>query len=236
MEAIRLQPYFIWNGRDSRVMGVIVQSYPPIIRPPERVIQQTIPGRAGTLTITEGPDVYDSYIKQFVIGLRPGADAQAVSAWLRGAGQMVFGNEPQFAYTGRILAAVQFDKIGSWRLKTAGVQLYTHPFKQQNPPEAALTVSSATESLYNPGDVGARPLLQIGTGGAVSIQLGGTSLSIPSAPAGLVIDCEAGAMLSGGSVWTGAWEGEFLYIAPGVNAVAISGGGSITLTPRWRWV
>ena len=231
-----LQPYFIWRGVDSHQMGVIVSSFPPIIRPPERVIQQTIHGRAGAVTLTEGTDIYDSYIKQFVIGLRPGADAQAVIAWLRGSGEMVFGNEPDKRYFGRILAAVQLDKVGSWRLKSAGVQFYVHPFKGQNPKEPDFTVSSSTTALYNPGDVAARPILVIGSAGDVSIQIGSASLAITGAPAGLVVDCDAGVMVSAGALWTGSWTGEFLTIAPGNNAVAITGGGSITVTPQWRWL
>lgn len=231
-----LQPYFIWNGVDSRMMGVIVQSYPPIIRAPERVIQQTLPGRPGTLFLAEGRDVYDAYIKSFVIGLGHGADAQAVGNWLRGPGEMVFGNDPGYIYTGRILAAVQFDKVGSWRLKSAGVQFYAQPFKAQNPPEPDETITSATTSIFNPGDVDACPLLTIGTAGDVSIQMGDTSMEIDSAPAGLVIDCEAGLTLSAGALWTGSWTGEFLRIPPGVSAVSITGGGNITLRPRWRWV
>ena len=232
-----MQPYFIWNDVDSRSMGVIVSSYPPIIRPPERVIQQTMPGRAGTLTITEGADIYDGYIKAFVIGLRPGTDAQTIIRWLRGQGRMVFGNEPGFSYEGRIIGAVQFDKVGSWLLKSAGVQFFAQPYKAQSPPEPDFAISASTLTIYNPGDVAARPRLVIGTAGAVSIQIGDTSLSIAAAPAGLAIDCDAGILRNAdGTLFTGAWSGEFLRIAPGNNAVIISGGGSITVTPRWRWI
>ena len=231
-----MQPYFVWNNVDSRQMGVIVTSFPPIIRPPERVIQQVIPGRAGSLTLTEGADIYENYIKQFVIGLKPGADAQAVIRWLRGSGEMVFGNEPDKRYFGRILAAVQFDKVGSWKLKSAGVQFFAQPFKGQNPKEPDFTVSSATTALYNPGDVAARPLITIGSAGNVSIQIGSASMAITSAPAGLKIDCDAGVMVSSGALWTGSWTGEFLTIAPGNNAVTIAGGGTITVTPHWRWL
>ena len=232
-----MQPYFIWNGVDSRQMGVIVSSYPPIIRPQERVTQQTLPGRAGTLTVTEGADIYESYTKSFVIGLRPGVDIQTIIAWLRGSGAMVFGNEPGFMYFGRILSAVQFEKVGTWKLKTAGVQFFAQPFKAQNPQEPAQTVTSSTTTLYNPGDVAARPILILGTAGNVSLQIGSVSMQITSAPAGLKIDCDACVMqTSEGSLWTGSWTGDFLRIQPGHNTVTISGGGNITLRPQWRWL
>ena len=38
-------PYFIYNGIDSREMGVIITSMPPVIRAEKRVDTITIPGR-----------------------------------------------------------------------------------------------------------------------------------------------------------------------------------------------
>ena len=46
--------YFIYNGKDSRDMGVILESLPPITRPKRRMETLTIPGRNGTLCIDEG--------------------------------------------------------------------------------------------------------------------------------------------------------------------------------------
>ena len=231
-----LQPYFVWNNVDSRAMGVIVSSYPPIIRPPERAIQQTIPGRAGTLILTEGEDVYDAYIKSFVIGLKPGADAQRVSSWLRGSGAAVFGNEPGYRYFGRILAAVQWDKVGSWRLKTGGVQMLTQPYKARSPGEPDFTLDESG-NIYNPGDVAARPLITVDGTGDIALSIGDTSLELSDAPTGLQIDCDAGIILtSEGAAWDGEWAGEFLRIAPGHNAATIPSGVSITVSPRWRWI
>lgn len=230
-----MQPYFVWRGKDSRAMGVIVSSYPPIIRPVERAVQQTIPGRPGTLTVTQGDDVYDAYVKSFVIGLRPGVDAQAVIGWLRGSGEMVFGNEPGYRYFGRILAAVQFDKVGAWSLKSGAVQFFAQPYKGRSPKEPDVTVTSSTTSILNPGDVASRPVITVGSAGTLSLAIGDTSLTVTSAPSGLVIDCDAGVMLSGGALWTGSWEGEFLRIPPGAAAVSLTG-PSCALAPNWRWI
>lgn len=231
-----MQPYFTWNNVDSRAMGVIVTSYPPIIRPAERAIQQTIPGRPGTLILTEGADVYDSYIRSFVIGLRPGADGQRVNNWLRGSGVATFGNEPGFRYFGRILAAIQWEKVGTWRLKSGGVQMLTQPYKGRSHQEPDVTFS-ASGTLYNPGDVAARPVITVTGTGDIEIGIGDTSMALTSAPTGLKIDCDAGIILtSGGAAWTGSWTGEFLRIAPGNNAVTVPSGVSLSVAPNWRWL
>lgn len=219
-------------------MGLIVTSFPPIIRPPERIIQQTIPGRPGVVTLAEGENVYDAYIKSFVIGLRPGAPAQPVINWLRGEGRAVFGNEPEFAYTGRIISAVQFDKVGQWIMKSAGVQLLTQPFKARAVPEGNITVTGASTALYNPGDVGASPLIRLQHTGALEIALGDTVMSFADAPGELVIDCDAGVItLPDGTLWAGEWSGDFLKIPAGASTVTLSDSSAVlTVTPRWRWL
>jgi phage-related protein len=233
-----VQPYFIWNNVDSRSMGLVVTSYPPIIRPPERIIQQTIPGRAGSVILTEGANVYEAYIKSFVIGLKPGAPAQPVINWLRGQGRAVFGNEPDFAYTGRIISAVQFDKVGQWLMKSAGVQLLTQPFKTRAVPEENLSVTGASTSIYNPGDVGASPRILLTYTGSVEISIGDTTMALSNVAAPLVIDCDAGMItLTDGTPWLGSWSGDFLKIPAGNSTLTLSQpAAQLTITPRWRWL
>lgn len=232
-----MQPYFIWNGVDSRAMGVIVSSYPPIIRPAERVIQQTIPGRAGTLIQTEGADIYDAYVRTFVIGIRPGMDGQRVANWLRGPGVAVFGNEPEYRYFGRILAAAQFEKVGSWRLKSGGIQMLTQPYKGKSPKEPDISIDDDTFTLYNPGDVASRPIIALSGGGDVTLTLGGASMAFSDAPELLRIDCDAQIITQeDGTLWTGSWTGKFLSIPPGISEGTVTGGAELTITPEWRWL
>ena len=54
-------PYFIYNGIDSRMMGVIVTAMPPTVRAAQRVESVKVPGRSGSLHETDGS--YDNYTK-----------------------------------------------------------------------------------------------------------------------------------------------------------------------------
>lgn len=233
-----MQPYFIWNGVDSRTMGIITTSYPPIIRPPERVIQQVIPGRPGSVTLTEGDDIYDAYIKSFVIGTRPTADTQAIIRWLRGEGQAIFGNEPDFVYTGRIVSAVQFDKVGQWITKSAAVQLYTQPFKAKTESDVWNINGSATISINNPGDVPSRPLMRLQCQSPVKITIGNTEMNFLTAPGIINIDCDACTITNeDGTLWTGLFSGEFIRMGLGSNQVSISqASAQLRLQARWRWL
>ncbi len=48
-------PYFIWPGIGSCTPGIMVETYPPIVKPKEHVEQVTIPGLPGKLEL---PDEY----------------------------------------------------------------------------------------------------------------------------------------------------------------------------------
>lgn len=51
--------WFEWNGAKCTNYGMHVLQQPSYIRPAERVEYKEIPGRAGSLTLLEGEDVYD---------------------------------------------------------------------------------------------------------------------------------------------------------------------------------
>lgn len=219
-------------------MGLIVTSYPPIIRPPERIIQQTIPGRAGSVVLAEGKDIYESYIKSFVIGVRPGVNVQPIINWLRGSGKAVFGNEPEFAYGGRIISAIQFDKVGQWCMKSAGVQMLAQPFKMRAVTEDRITATGSSTALYNPGDVGASPRIVLHYTGNVEISVGDTTMAFSNVTEPLIIDCDAGMItLTDGTPWVGSWSGDFLKIPAGNSTLTLSQpAAQLTITPRWRWL
>ena len=66
------QSFFIWKGADCRSKGVTVAAPAQIVRGEERVSHVTIPGRAGELTLTEGDDIYQSYIQTMTIQVKGG--------------------------------------------------------------------------------------------------------------------------------------------------------------------
>ena len=108
-----MDAYFIWNGIDSRTLGVIVTRYPPIVYPTERAETTPIPGRPGFLTRTEGEGIYDGYIKTIEIGNKRWADPRAIAVWLRGPGELIIGNEPDSLFAlneiQRVAALMRFE-------------------------------------------------------------------------------------------------------------------------------
>lgn len=156
-----MQGYFIWNGVDSRTMGVVVVKYPPIVYPAERAETVQIPGRSGHLTRTEGEHVYNSYLKTIEIGNRKAADPRAIAAWLRGSGTLVLGSEPDFVYEARVLKEASLERVMPG-VYSGAVGFMVQPEKGRMPPEGStIWTSGDFPALYNPGDVPAKPIIRV---------------------------------------------------------------------------
>ena len=229
--------YFVYNGVDSRLMGVHVIKYPPIMRPAERVQYVTVPGRAGDLTRKEGEAVYDAYNRGMEVSNMRGFDLHAVRRWLRGRGQMIIGNEPDFAYTVDLGAQCQMDKVirGVWG---GTLQMHTQPFKTRTAavPDIALAVSGS--SVYNPGDVPALPLITLTGSGDGSLTVGGKTLQVYGVSAGWQVDFDLRWILDalGAPQWN-ACAGDFGFLPPGASAVSWTGGiTAVSIAPRWRYL
>ena len=84
--------WFIWNGVRSDEKHIVLNEAPKIVRPEERIEHVTIPGRSGDMTLTEGDDIYQSYIQTFTIAVEGEANVPEVENWLKGAGVLTLSN------------------------------------------------------------------------------------------------------------------------------------------------
>lgn len=229
--------YFIFNGVDSRAMGVHVIKYPPIIRPAERLKYVTIPGRAGDLTQSEGENIFDAYTRAMEVSNARGFSLDAVRKWLRGRGTMIIGNEPQYAYQVDLGAQCQYDKIirGIWG---GPLQMRTQPFKTLAAPEGPIAVSASGASIYNPGDAAAKPLITITGTGDAALTVGGKTLQLFGLQTGWAVDYDLQWILdaNGDPMWNAA-AGEFGALPAGESTISWTGGiTSLSVLPRWCYL
>lgn len=232
-------PYFVFNGVDSRSMGVRLAVYPPLFRAPERVDSVTVPGRPGTLHLLEGADIRETVVKTFKISNQRGADMQAILRWLSGPGVISFGNEPDYAYEGRFIQAIQADKLynGVWIMNC---QFEAQPFRRLVVEPPALTLTNGG-TIYNPGDIAARPVLTVTGTGALELTIGDQTFSVANiqGSTGYIIDLAAEMLVSsdGEQQLTQYSTGDWMTIQPGTSEVSWTGSGitSITMTQPWRW-
>ncbi len=134
-----MKKYFIFNGKNSRDFEVYLEEYPPIVLPKERVETITVPGRSGTLHMREAEGVYESYTKPFkIIAVNP-ERIDEIKEWLKGAGELIIGNELDYIYTAFINAEIEFTRFfRGWH--KAVIPIEVQPYKaSKNKTKVAFT-------------------------------------------------------------------------------------------------
>ena len=196
------EPYFIWNGKDSREMGVIVTGIPPIVYPAERITETQVTGRPGSLLIQEGEGVYDSYYKTFTIANRNSVSHREIAAWLRGSGTLVISSEPNYVYEARVIKESQAQRLFR-NVYEGSVAFLVQPLKAEYPPEAEMLLgaeASGSADILARGDVPARPVYTVIGSGDMQLTVGTASedgdgsliqIALPEGETGVVIDTNA---------------------------------------------
>lgn len=232
--------YFIFNGVSSLTYGIRLTGPAPVIRGEEAVQHDTIPGRAGDLTLTEGTGIFRSYIQTITMSV-PVSQASAVLNWLTGSGTVTFSGESDRQQEARVIGAVTLTKISHNIDRLAGeVQFYCQPLKS-DPDEASVTVAPLG-TISNGGDVPCRPLIEltITAGSTVTIISSAGIFSIDMtdrSETSITIDCDAQIVTGDDDEnITGLTSGDFPYFNTG--SVVINGVGwtSAAVTRRCRYL
>ena len=234
-----MQSYFIWNGIDSRAMGVITRRHAPLIRPEERVEHVQIPGRSGDLTETEGENIYNSYIQTISFSVTDGSRVRDVFRWLRGSGTVTFSSDPDKEQDARVIGAVTLERVSRNLDRWAGqAQFYCQPLKKRiYDIEETLT---AAGTIRNNGDVDAYPVILAYPGSATSmtITVNGESFVITNIRGIRRIDC--GAMEVTNALRTVLCtidsSGPFPVLHPGSNTIAGSGWTKLEIYKNERFL
>lgn len=232
-------PYFIFNGIDSRTKNIMVNEYPPRILPKSRTTEITVPGRDGTLTIDEG--AYDNLILTCDCTALPIANIEEISAWLRGAGDLVFGHYENRSIRARVDAQISFDKLMRGRAHRGfTIPFVCQPGRYTYPPVADI-VRTTTGTVTNPGTMPSQPKIKVVATGEITLTVGNSIMLIdgPETEWTLVIDSELmDCFDSTMTILRNDWmTGDFPLLSPGANAVTWDGTvASVTITPRWRYL
>ena len=235
------QSYFIWNGKDCRSMGVMLQGPVPIIRPEERVQHVEIPGRSGDLTELEEEQIYNSYIQTVTIQVQGGYRVRDIFNWMKGAGYVTFHGEPDRKQAARIIGAITLNKHSrnlDWWVGEA--QFYCQPLKQLLT-EVPVTINSSGSTVMNAGDVKSKPKIKAtASGTSMSITVGGKTLTISGLTSGndYIIDSEITEVCTAdrSALLTDDSQGDFPRLAQGSNTITGSGWSKLVIDRRERFL
>ena len=170
-----IRPYIKLNGIDSTmIQGLLVTELPPISKPLERTLVETVDGRDGDVVTKLGFSAYDKPIK---IGLTHNYDIDEIIKYFTSEGVVIFSNEPDKYYRYAIYNQIDFERL--LRFKTAEVVFHVQPFKFSiNETEKTFNISDSPVSVTvkNNGNYFSKPTLSITGLGAVTIAINGVDL------------------------------------------------------------
>lgn len=228
----------IFKGRNSNELtGLLISEQPDITRAKLREETTEVEGRDGDLSRSLG---YDSYKKSILIGLHGNFDVDAIMDFFDGEGWVIFGNEPDKKYWGRISDGFDLERL--LRFRKGKVTWIVQPYKKLvDEPNVSGAVSPL--SVTNQGYKDALPIIKIdGTaGGTVELKVRGlTVLSLVMPPEGTItinsetMECYNANAKKNQYV---TMAGDFPKLIKGVNPVAWTGAATnVTVTPNSRFL
>lgn len=235
-----MNDYIIYNGTNSHdVADLVITELPEMVIPEERVTFTDVPGLSGSLTQTQGTDVYHDRTLAVECYLRqPTADnIDKVAAYFRGAGKLFLPNRPDGYYEARVINQISFRKILRGRSpRSFTVNFRCKPLFRLYSGETEQTISASGASITNPSTVQAKPKITIAGSGDVTLMVGGTQIvELTGIEEGIVLDSEIQEAYWGETLQNSRMSGPFPALKPGPTAISWSGGTvtSVKITPRW---
>lgn len=138
--------FIILNGRKStEVAGLMIQSLPPVVKPPMRVQLDEVDGRDGDIITPLGFSGYDRTVK---IGLRGVYDEDDIVQYFNSSGKVIFSNEPDKVYDYTIVESFSLDRLR--RFREADVVFHVQPFKHSVVAEKIVAATVEYENAADP--------------------------------------------------------------------------------------
>jgi len=230
--------WFQWKDERSTLAkyGLYVVTHPSICVPAERIRDILVPGRSGSLTQFEGEGVYDDFIASAECMVRSPATIPAIAGWLKGSGDVVFGNQPDYFFKGRVANQIEFEKVMRGRQhRSCVVNFRCAPYRYHANGNTQQTISTRPTAFINPGTAPSEPLIRVNGSGDFGIWVGTEFISFTAVNGYIVLDTARKEAYRGTTLQNNKMIGEFPLLWPGTNLISWDGPvTSLVITPRWR--
>ena len=225
--------YFIYNGINSKDMGVILKELPPIIKPRRRMEIIQVPGRNGTLHIDE--NCYEPISISLECTLKSNIDARSITNWLTNFGTITFSDEPDKFYNAAITNSIPLERV--FRIyREFIIQLELQPIAQSiqeytyncnNTSENILKIDSTAE-MY--------PYIKISGTGEVTLSVNHKVSTLKIDEEYIELDCELQNAYKGTKSKNDKMNGEFPILIPGDNKIQITGNATMQIKYRKAYI
>lgn len=220
----------IWNGKTAEQMGLKIVSLPPIQASTERIDEQDIEGRDGTLTYVNGYTSSEKEVEADYKGNKP----LDIINWFKGKGEVIFGNMPDRYYKARINNIVPLDQVIKNQLYNFPIKFKCQPFGYLLSGKYPIEITSNT-IIYNLGTYKSLPLITAYGESNGSLTINNTTYTITNINGSISIDSEIQEVVNGKGDYLEC--NSFIELATGENTITFSGGiTKVEIVPRWRCI
>ena len=221
----------IWKGKTAEQMGLKIISLPPIQASTERIDEQEVEGRDGTLTYFNGYTSDETEVEADYIGNKP----LDIIDWLQGKGEVIFGNIPDRYYKARINNIVPLDQVIKNQLYNFPIKFKCQPFSYLFSGKNTISITNSGTIINNPGTYKSLPIITAYGIGQGSLIINGATYTLTNIEGSITIDSEIQEVLNGKG--DNLECNSFIELAIGENIITFSGGiTKVEIVPRWRCI
>lgn len=218
--------YFTFNDiRSDSMKNIIVESLPPIVKPPKRYNLVNINGSDRTNIETLG---YEAYVKPITIWFKDD-NIDPIVNWLDGSGKLILSNELDKYYDAEILEQIDYEK--AIRYRKARIPFLVQPFKHATK-ENEVTLLT----VFNRGNIESLPLMTVYGSGVANISINGAWVCTLTINDFIILDSQEQEAYKGEVLQNRSMVGTFPKLKPGFNTISYTGNvTSIKTLVRSRW-
>ncbi len=227
---------------NCEAVGLHVLAFPPVkVIPRRRAHKASAPGGM-TLWTYEGTYGYEDMMLPITFYYDGKADADLAAAFLMpDTRDIVFGDQPEFCYRGRVDEQTEIEKIFRERRPCRfKVNFICRPVRALTSPGAPLIFSQAGE-IDHQGTARSYPKITVEGEGEGEITIGGRAFQVYNLVSGAPLIIDSPAMIctdqAGEADRSGDTAGDYPYLDPGINQISFTGGiARLQIEPNFWWL
>lgn len=230
---------FIFKGKSSEEFnGIVVNSLPPISKPPKRVTKTEIEGKDGDIIEFLG---YEAYDKSIEITILEETDIDQLIDWLNGSGKLILSNEPTKYYNAEIIEQIDFSRLVKY--EPIEIKFHIQPYKylvNEEIEEVEIDENTNSVSIINNGFIESKPIVTLYGTGSVEIYINDSyTFTVNIDDENVTIDSIKEDAYKGITLKNRQMHGEFdkIKLQPGENVITWTGNlTKIEIEPKSRWL
>lgn len=207
----------IWNQKNFKDLGIIVEYIPKISKPKKRITQYEVPGRNGFLSVDEG--TYEAFSLQLECHAKEGADYNEICSFLDGYGTLSFDGKKQ--YTAIINNSIEFEKVQMF--KKFIVSFLVNPICEDIQAKKFNVTSSGENLIINDTYADIEPVITLTCSGNISITINHQTFYLNNTSGTYILDCKEKEITKAGINSSNLMNGNFIKLSKGINTIEYTG-------------